>query len=128
MVQHWLALLTYEVTEVYARIKEETLVREWKQATAGLTRPNAWIRVILVLPLPKSSGVVPGSSDNTIAPGLMGWIARALSRRDLQRRERRPASDTRASKRRLARHGQGEGVPHREPAPFGLGRLERPVS
>jgi hypothetical protein len=30
MVQHWLAHLTDEMTEVYARIKEETLVREWK--------------------------------------------------------------------------------------------------
>ncbi len=35
MVQHWLAHLTYEMTEVYAQIKEETLVREWKQATAN---------------------------------------------------------------------------------------------
>jgi hypothetical protein len=35
MVQHRLAHLTYEMTGVYARIKEETLVREWKQATAN---------------------------------------------------------------------------------------------
>lgn len=32
MVQHWLADRIDEMTEVNARIKEETLVREWQQA------------------------------------------------------------------------------------------------